>query len=545
MKYNRFLRTLAVAVILSLLMIAIPATPALAAETLAAYPSSGEVGDNVNVFGDFFLLTAPVYIYFSSQWAKAGDFMDVDVTAYEKMVTKTPDAEGYFNTDFEVPDELTDGDDEEDVHSGYYYIYTAYSDDEILTVTEFTVRGVELDPSEGPVGTEVEIDGIGFKEDRGVIIEYDGTNVDIVSGDEETDSYGEFSSTTIIIPESTAGDHTIRVKAYYIVEIKFSVEPTLAISQTSGVVGDEVTANGTGFGYKKSVTITFSGIEVATDVTNEDGSFETVFEVPEVGPGTYEVEARDKNNNEASTAFTITTNLAISPVTTADSPGYVGESVTVSGTGFKPSWQITITYASTPVVFTTTSEEDGSFSYTFEVPPSAAGAHTITATDGTGNAMQVIFFMESTPPGIPLPMLPYMDEKAASEAYFDWADVTKDANGAVELSTPVTYDFQVATDADFANILVEKTGLTISEYTLTEEEKLESTSKEEPYYWRVRAVDAASNVSDWSGAGTFYVGFSFKMQGWLLYTLIGIGAIGVFFLGFWLGRRTIPEDYYY
>jgi hypothetical protein len=256
-----------------------------------------------------------------------------------------------------------------------------------------------------------------------------------------------------------------------------------------------------------------------------------------VGPGTYEVKARDRSNNEASTAFTITTNLAISPATTADSPGHVGESVTVSGAGFKPSWQITVTYASTPVVFTTTSLEDGSFSYTFEVPPSGAGAHTITATDGS-NTMQVVFFMESTPPAIPLPLLPNLDEKAEPETYFDWESVTDD-------SEPVTYDLQVAADADFTNILVEKTELATSEYTLTEGEKLESTSEEEPYYWRVRAVDAASNASDWSDAGTFSVGSSFQMKGWLLYALIGIGAIGVFFLGFWLGRRTIPEDYYY
>lgn len=540
MKYNRFFRTLAVAVVLSLLMFAVPATPALAAvETLEVFPINGEVGDNVGVIGNDFYQGLTVYIYFSSQYAKAGDFIDDDVTAYEKVRTVTAGPEGYFNTYFVdgVPDRLTDGDDRETVHSGYYYVYAADSDDEILATAEFTVRGAELDPTEGPVGTEVEIDGIGFQENRGIVVEYDGAGVDIVSGDEKTDDYGEFSS-TIIIPESTAGDHTIRVRAYYIVEIEFTVEPTLDISQTSGVVGDEVTAIGTGFGYNKSVTITFSGIEVATDETNEDGSFETAFEVPEVGPGTYEVKARDKSNNEGSTAFTITTNLAISPVTTADSPGHVGQSVTVSGAGFKPSWQITVTYASTPVVFNTTSLEDGSFSYTFEVPPSEAGPHTITATDGVSTPMQVVFFMESTPPGIPLPLLPLVDEKAEPEAYFDWESVTDD-------SGPVTYDLQVATDADFTNILVNKTELTTSEYTLTEGEKLESTSEEEPYYWRVGAVDAASNASDWSDAGTFYVGFSFHMQSWLLYTLIGIGVIVVFFLGFWLGRRTIPEDYYY
>ena len=120
---------------------------------------------------------------------------------------------------------------------------------------------------------------------------------------------------------------------------------------------------------------------------------------------------------------------------------------------------------------------------------------------------------------------------------FDWGDVT-------DLSAPVTYDLQIATDDQFTDILREKTGLATSEYTLTEEEELESTSEEEPYYWRVRAVDAASNAGGWTGAAAFQVGSSFfELTGWKLYTLIGIGAVVIFFLGFWIGRRTIPEYY--
>jgi hypothetical protein len=221
--------------------------------------------------------------------------------------------------------------------------------------------------------------------------------------------------------------------------------------------------------------------------------------------------------------------------------------LTISGTGFKPDYEIEITYASTPVTFTTTSESDGSFSYTFEVPPSTAGEHTITATDGL-SSMSVSFVMESTPPETPPPLLPYMEGKADSKAHFDWEDVVAGTDGVVEQSMPITYDLQVATDENFTNKLVNKTGLTKSEYTLTEDEALESNSDETPYYyWRVRAVDAASNASQWTGTGIFKVGFIFNfpgLSGWVLYVLIGVGAVVLFFIGLWVGRRSGGGDYY-
>ena len=179
----------------------------------------------------------------------------------------------------------------------------------------------------------------------------------------------------------------------------------------------------------------------------------------------------------------------------------MGDPLTIDGTGFKPSSEITITYASEPVVYYTTSEADGSFSFTFDVPPSTAGEHTITASDGI-TSMSVPFYMESTPPAIPQPLLPLMEGKADSLASFDWEDVVASADDVVEQSMPITYELQVATDEDFtsASLLVNQTGLETSEYTLTEDEALESTNLEAPYYWRVRAVDAAFNASGWTGA---------------------------------------------
>ncbi len=541
MRYNRFFRTLTIAIILALLMVAIPVTPALAAERITVTPTSGEIGDYVDIeCSSFSSEEDEVYFYFSSESRSVGYDID-DLDAYEYVAYEYTEGDTSFSSDFDVPDELTDGSEDEDVVSGDYYVYATYeSEGEIVAKDDFRVIviSVSIDPDEGVVGTEVKIEGSGFDDREEIDIKFGTATVEISRGNDDTSSNGSFTS-YFLVPESTEGDHTITVDIHNDeAEAEFTVEPEITISPTSGAVADSVTVSGTGFGYRKDITITFGGTEVAGDETNTVGSFEASFNVPEVGPGTYDVEAEDTSNNSASATFSITTDISISPTTSVNSPGHVGMEVTISGTGFIASHEITITYTSEPVVFTTTSETDGTFSYTFAVPPSEAGEHTITATDGI-STMEVTFVMESTPPETPPPLLPFMGDKAKAQAYFDWEDVTDD-------SEPVTYTLQIATDADFTNILLEKTGLTTSEYTLTDEEMLESTSKEVPYYWRVRAIDAASNASDWTGAGTFYVGFVFpEIKGWILYTLIGLGGLLLFFLGLWIGRRAGGGGEYY
>jgi len=138
--------------------------------------------------------------------------------------------------------------------------------------------------------------------------------------------------------------------------------------------------------------------------------------------------------------------------------------------------------------------------------------------------------MESTAPPTPVPLKPEMGVRAKAEAYFDWEDVSDPSS--------VTYTLQIASDADFTAIVLEKTGLTDSEYTLTKEEGLESTKEEAPYYWHVKAIDGASNESGYSGTGTFSVGFAFGMPQWALYALMGLGGFLLLLLSFWLGRRT-------
>ena len=526
---------LAIAIILALLVVVIPASPALAAESIRVSPTKGEIGDKIRVTGSGYTPGERVYIYFSSQEAEERDQMDDDVTAYERVETDYPDEDGYISEYFLVPEKLTDGDDEEDVRGGEYYIYVTYSDsDRIEAVDEFTVRDIELDPSEGPVGTEVEISGVGFDTNEDIeYIKYDDEEIDIASGDEETDSDGAFTC-TIIIPEDIAGAHTILVRddSRNEAEAEFTVEPEIVVDPTSGLIGDIVSVSGTGFAKSQDVTIYFNDVIMTlisgTAETDYYGSFANLrFTVPAVEPATYEIEAEDEDGNtaKAEAEFILPTTAEMSPTT-----GNIGTEVTVSGSGFVADGIATIKYGDNEVAKAPI-DSDGAFSATFSAPVSEGGEHIVTVSDDT-NSKSFTFTMESEAPSIPAPLLPEQGIKIEGEAaaYFDWEDV-EDPSG-------VTYTLQIASDADFTTIVLEKKGLTRSKYTLTEAEKLPPVKKEAPYYWRVKAIDDASNEGEWSGTGSFYVGSVFTMPSWIIYALFGVGALLFGILGFWMGRRT-------
>jgi hypothetical protein len=180
---------------------------------------------------------------------------------------------------------------------------------------------------------------------------------------------------------------------------------------------------------------------------------------------------------------------------------------------------------------TGTTQTNGFFMATLEIPSSPHGVHTITATDGT-NTAAADFTVESTTPDVPQPMRPYMDEAIGPPVTFDWADSTDD-------STPVTYNLQIATDSAFTadSIMINKTGIASSTYILTDVD-LAKLSVGTTYYWREKAVDGALNESSWTGANRFSLSQPFSFTGWPLYLTIGIGAILLFLLGIWLGRRT-------
>ena len=549
MKCNKIFRILGIAVVLSLLLVAIPATPVEAARAIELDPEQGAIGETITITGTGFTASTDtteryVDIYFAKDEADTSDDIDDEVNTYEFL--KSPlvgfedeDDEGEFDTTFRVPAELNDGTDDEDVEPGTYFVYvTLYNTTRIRAYAEFTVIGggeITIDPDEGPVGTEVEISGTDFGDREDIFIEYDGEDIDIESGDEETDKNGEFEDTIIIIPESIAGNHTITVfgeDSGAEVEATFTVEPEITVSPTSGAVETTVTVSGTGFGNRSDFVIDLNRTEVATGTTDRYGSFDTTFNVPALTSDTYDLEVWDEDDNSAEevefTIAAITVNL--NPTT-----GHVGTEVTVSGVGYTAGGTVAIEYDATEIAAATV-KSDGTFSTTFTVPTSQYGDHDVTVSGDTTE--EFTFTMESQAPPIPRPLLPQMGVKAEQPVHSDWEGVTDN-------SLPVTYSLQIATRKDFAalSIVLEKTGLTESEYTITEAEKLSPVSKEEPYYWRVKAIDGASNESEWTGAGEFYTGTAFAMPDWAMYALFGVGGLFLLLIGIWVGRRTAYISY--
>ncbi|TET67687.1 MAG: hypothetical protein E3J40_02800, partial [Dehalococcoidia bacterium] len=251
MKCTKILRIFSIVIILSLLLVAMPATPAQADRGVTLDPEEGNIGDRITVTGtDFNKSTEDndkyANLYFSSDEADTLDDIDDEVTHYKTLRTGIwLDEEGDFEYTFTVPEVLDDGDDEEDVTGGTYYVYVChYGYPDIRAVAEFTIIAGEMtiDPEEGPVATEVEITGTDFSSDKDITIEYDGVDVDI-DGDDETDDDGDFTS-YILIPESTAGDHTITVTVSgNEVEAEFTVEPEIIVSPTSGEADTTLTVS--------------------------------------------------------------------------------------------------------------------------------------------------------------------------------------------------------------------------------------------------------------------------------------------------------------
>jgi hypothetical protein len=546
---SRVFDWLAGGVILTLLSVVFWAAAAQAQDEGDIFldPVEGKLGDKVEVSGAGFDAGTYLYLYFSADKANLGSSIDGTVTRYkllERNIRTTEETDplpGEFDTYFMVPDALDDGEDIEDVHGDEYYVYVTYRiSKQIIALAAFDVSPgeIELTPEAGKVGSEINISGEGVRPDQRITIEYDGTEVSIISGDTRTDADGEFSS-TIVIPEVPAGEYTITAidESGNRPEAEFRVIPEIAVSPTSQDVDKSVEVRGTGFAARERLIVTLDGIEVVTIPvtlhTTRSGILGGSFVIPPrpayIDGSLVRVGVRDESNNAADAELTvlpIPATISLSPDTSPVSPGHVGMELTVSGIWFVPGAAINITYGDGEAVPVATTEalDSRNFSVTFTVPPSVSGSHEVVASDGI-NSVTAVFTMESERPLTPWPQSPTAAAAIEAGTTFDWGDVS-DPSG-------ITYVLQIAADSDFTALVLEKKELADSEYTPDTEESLRLVKKETPYYWRVKAVDGAFSESYWMVPSPFYVGTSqgTSIPGWIKYSGIGVGCgLAAFFI---------------
>lgn len=497
---------------------------------IAVTPDSGAAGTQVTVSGSGFIASSTVTVYYGN-----GSSSDA------QMVTGATDASGNITGSvvFTIPASV----------KGTRTV--TVKDASNSAVATFTVAPkITVSPASGVYNDAITVSGSGFAANADISLHIQAGQTEyylnMIPSAVNADSKGSWSA-VFTVPLVSTGNWNIKAYAGNNLEAStvLAVKASIVLSPDSGASGDEVSVSGFGFNPSKSITLKYNGAAIKTTgiTTDGNGYFTAVFTTPASAAGTFSVEATD-GFASAKADFVSIAGATISVTTDQNTPGYVGQEVTISGTGFKPSTPIIITIESTPIqVATVTSSAQGSFTATFTIPAVAKGNHVIRASDGT-TTKEFAYYMEGTAPSKVELVAPVDKFKPKQPIPFSWNPKT-DPSG-------VTYEFQLSQDASFATVLLSKTGLTASSYALSAADsvtingKLYSADKlpssgDKPYCWRVRAIDGAGNVGPWSEVNTFTIGFI--MPSWMIHVWYGLGILVALILGLWLGRRMAYQSY--
>jgi hypothetical protein len=526
----RFLFRLLILLVICVVAISLPAAHAQAqGAKIYLSPPSGVPGEDITVYGSNFTPGQYVDIYYD-----VND--DGDWTDDEWVNDVRVGGDGEFDVTFEVP-------------GSYKGIHTVQAKEAgtsgYVAVADFGVRpGLAVDPTDGPVGSNLTVKGRGFAEDeQGIELRYyPGSNYTTVGQDIEADGNGTWEK-VFLVPSSARGAHRIDATgessaASAVHDTTFEVTPTISImdpasnrtiENPSGRPGENVTMTGNGFyANDRYITILFEGEEAQTEIIRADdnGYWEGNFEVPEMPIGIYSVTAEGELTAEGdltAISFEIKPGLVLSP-----NEGHVGTELTVTGYGFAINEDVNVMYNGSQMQ-TATTNDSGSFEISFAVPESQHGARQVTAEGAAGNAT-AIFTMESVPPGTPELVSPSNGSRAGFigrlvRPTFNWSAVSDESG--------VYYSLQIATSANvtatgFINPVVSVTGIVGTNYTLNTTQTLPYGT----YYWIVRAVDGAGNAGNWTAAYSFHAGI---MPLWAFILIIvavvaGIGTAVYFFI---------------
>jgi hypothetical protein len=493
----------------------------LTSPSVEVLPSQGTVGTAVYVKIINYQPSKQVIVTFGTG-TTIGTGTSVGTKTYVATKTTT-DASGYGVADFNV-----------DIFPAGRY--TIMADDGVNTLT----TGFKLIPSislgdtvAGYVGDVISVSGNGFAAKKLIYLGVD--DLKLVTG--ESDEKGQCSNMRLVIPPCARGNHNIKVQDSdnNVATAVYNVRQQTSIMPSSAAVGDNVTIIGTGYQGVADVTVYFDDKDVGVVQTGTDGGFATSIKIPACGDGVHKIKVDDRTNKTFSD-IKVSATMSISPEI-----GFIGMQVGLQGSGFRPGFPVNVTYDNVKMEATTV-QAQGSFTHSFKIPVSHSGPHNVLATDGI-STQKVIFTVESTPPLAPTTQLPADGDRQIKDVHFEWG-VVSDPSG-------VTYTFEIADDPKFTNVIMSQSNIGANYIDITEDSKM-LPGREKPYYWRVKAVDRASNEGQWSLVSSFYKGHTFmtilgNMPEWVKWVLILLGLALFGFMFFWIGHtikklRGLDED---
>ena len=216
------------------------------------------------------------------------------------------DAKGSWETSFQIPPS-TSGEHKLDAEGTVSRLY------DVEDATFEVMSEISIDKPSGGVGETITMTGSRFAaNERDIQILFDGEAVvtDIKANDT---GYWEES---FEVPEMPAGEYSVTAegeRTQYIGELSFEIEPGIVLSPDEGHVGMNLTVTGHGFAANEDVDIMYDGSQVATAETNDKGSFNVSFSVPESKYGERMVTAGYAAGNAANAIFTMESDPAPIP----------------------------------------------------------------------------------------------------------------------------------------------------------------------------------------------------------------------------------------
>ena len=257
---------------------------------LTVSPEKGPVGTNVTVKGQGFAK--------NEQGIELRYYLNGNYETVERNIIAN--AKGSWKTSFPIPPS-TRREHKIDAQGAESKLNEV--EDAIFKVTP----EISLDKSWGIVGESITMTGSRFAaNEKGIQILFAG---EAVVTDIKADAQGDWEE-SFEVPEMPAGTYSVtaegeQTKKEDIIELSFKIEPGIVLSPDEGHVGMDLTVTGHGFAANEDVDIMYDGNQKATAETNDKGSFEASFLVPESQYGEQLVTAEDAAKNEATAIFTM------------------------------------------------------------------------------------------------------------------------------------------------------------------------------------------------------------------------------------------------
>jgi hypothetical protein len=258
---------------------------------LTVSPEEGAVGTTVTVEGHGFAEdeeNIELRYYFNGDY----ETIDDDITA---------DGDGWWELSFQIPPSA----------QGHHDLDAGGDDSSFAKVedADFEVTpGISINKSSGSPGNNITMTGSGFAVDeRDITILFDEEEVATEIRADETGYWQE----DFQVPERPKGEYSVTAegeRTQDVNELSFEIEPGLVLSPGEGHVGMNLTVAGRGFAADEDVDVIYEVSQVATTETNDKGSFDVSFPVPESQHGARLVTAEDAVENEATAIFTMESN---------------------------------------------------------------------------------------------------------------------------------------------------------------------------------------------------------------------------------------------